>query len=76
MSSRKTYCSEEHPEEIQCLLAPDSVRNGIQREHADDLAQGLQGTPESSVLSFERIDSFDILEADMVDKTLVGDDIP
>lgn len=76
MSSRETYCSEEHPEDIQCLLAPDSVRDGIQREHANDLTQGLQGTPESSVMSFECIDSFGIREADMVDKTLVGNDIP
>lgn len=76
MASRETDCSEEHPEEIQCLLPPDSVRDGIQREHADDLTQGLQGTPESSVLSFECIDSFAIREADMVDKTLVCNDIP
>jgi hypothetical protein len=70
-----THPGEDDPGYVERHLAADAVGDGGQEEHADELAEGLHGAPESGVLCIEGVYTGGILEAKVADEAPVGDDV-
>jgi hypothetical protein len=70
-----TYSGQDNPQGVQGHLAPDPVRDGIQADHPNELAEGLHCAPEGSVVCVESHFTLAVPEAKVVSEALVCNDV-
>lgn len=70
----KAYPREDYPQTVQGSLSTEAVGNGVEKHLADELTQGLHGTPEGCIICFERIHAGVVAESNVIGKSLVGND--
>lgn len=75
-SHREAYTKQNDPEYVKRHLATESVRDGIQEQHANHLTQRLHGTPKCRVIGVQFIFPLGVQEANMPYEAQVGDDVP
>lgn len=69
------YPRKQNPEEIKRHFAADFVRNWCQKDHAYQLTQRLHSSPKRCVLGFEIVLALCVRKTNVIDKTLIRDDV-
>jgi hypothetical protein len=70
-----TYSGQDDPQGIQGHLATDPVRDGIQADHPNELAEGLHCAPERRVVCVESHFTFGVPEAEVASEALICNDV-
>lgn len=71
----ETYCKQDNPEDVHGRLSSNLIAQWVEKNHSNELAKRLHGAPKGSVIGIEIVHAFRIWETDLVDKSLVGDDV-